>query len=75
MVSYSGMPKICHYFTYDPFRMACLNDVECIDPSIVACYMSMSESIRTAGFLGIGFFQGATLSDQGGCLGYNIMPL
>ena len=56
LVTYSGMPKTCHYFTYDPLRRACPNDVACMDPLIVACYMGMSESIKTAGLLGIGVF-------------------
>ena len=41
LVTYSGMPKTCNYFTYDPLRRACPNDVACIDPIIVACYMGM----------------------------------
>ena len=55
----------CHYFTYDPLRRECQNDLACMDPLIVACYMGMPESIRTAGLVGIGYSQGATISDQG----------
>ena len=29
--------SLCHYFTYDPLRKACPNDVACMDPLIVAC--------------------------------------
>ena len=56
LITYSGMPKICYYFTYDPLRRACPNDVACMDPLIVVCYMGMSKSIRTAGVPDIGVF-------------------
>ena len=55
LVTYSGMPKTCHYFIYEPLRRA--NDVACMDQLIVACYMGMSESIRTAGVPGIEVFK------------------
>ena len=51
LVTYSGMPNTCHYFTYDPLRRACPNDVACMDPIIVTCYMGIPEPISTAGVL------------------------
>ena len=57
LVFYSVMPKTCHYFTYDPLKRECPNDVACIDQLIVACYIGMSESIRTLGVMGIWVFR------------------
>ncbi len=31
--------SLCHYSAYYPLRRACLNDVACMDPLILACYM------------------------------------
>ena len=51
------MPKMFHYLTYDSLRRTFPNDAACMDPFIVACYMGMSKSIRTAGVMGIGVFR------------------
>ena len=53
LVTYSGMPKTYHYFTYDPLRRVCSNDLACVDPLMVACYLGMPESIRREGIPGI----------------------
>ena len=44
-------------FPFNPLRTACANDVAFMDPLIVACYMGMSESIKTAGLLGLGVYR------------------
>ncbi len=49
LATYSGMPKIFHYFAYDTLWRMC--------PNYVTCYMIMSESIRTAGVQGKGVFK------------------
>ena len=62
----------CHYFTYDPPRRGCPNDLACMDPLIMACYMGMLVSIRTAGFMGIWVFR-VPLYLTRGCIGYKSM--
>ena len=42
---------------YDPLRRACPNDVACMGTLIVACFMGIPKSIRTAGLMGIGVFR------------------
>ena len=54
------MPKICHYFTYDPLRrddVAPMDACSAIDPLKVACYMGMPESITMPGAPGIRVFR------------------
>jgi hypothetical protein len=51
------MPKANTFFSYDSLRTACPKDVTCMGPLIMACYMHMHKSIRTADLMGIGVFR------------------
>ena len=74
MVSYTGMPKICHYLTYYPLRRACPNDV--VKRTRLKWYVIWACPSNQKGRSPVyRVFQVATISDQGGCLGYKSMHL